>query len=208
MLCEAPLANPRPTPTLADPAVTWLSVGDVAHKSLVVAGFTLTPTMSTPESDAGRWSLFVSLPGGPSILAIWSCPQSGGAPAYGAQVVAALDAYQEEISTGDVIVAGDFNIGQSMSSGTPKDWASPARARWEALGLCSVYHAFHAETLGGATKSTYFHRRHEDQGFHIDYILIHKDRIPAVEAVEVGTYQEWVATGVSDHVPIIIDLCW
>ena len=88
------------------------------------------------------------------------------------------------------------------------DGSAAARALWESLGLVSLYHAFFNEPFGAASRSTYFHRRTASVGWHIDYVLIHESRLESVLNAEVGSYEDWVATGLSDHVPLIVDLDW
>lgn len=72
----------------------------------------------------------------------------------------------------------------------------------------SAYHAFSGEPVGRASIGTYFHQRHRDRAWHIDYVLVPASRLGAVQDVRVGTYDEWVATGRSDHVPVVVDLDW
>jgi hypothetical protein len=99
-------------------------------------------------------------------------------------------------------VAGDFNLGQAANPTLQKDWTVDARNCWEeALGLFSVYHAFSGEPFGSATRSTYFHLRRRDEGFHLDYVLASPSLLSRVRDIQIGTYQGWwqpVATG---HLP-------
>ena len=208
VLCEAPLLNPRPSPSLVGSELSWVSTGDVSYKGLAVAGLgvELEPLGSRPGQ--GQWTVAAAVPGGPSVLGVWSNPPGMGANAYAAQVIASLDAYADELADGDMIVAGDFNIGQGGAGMDPDTRPSPTRAAWERLGLVSVYHAFHREPFGAATRPTYFHRRKLDDPWHIDYVLVHEARLGRVTDVRVGTYEEWVAPGHSDHVPLVVDIDW
>jgi hypothetical protein len=208
VMCEAPLANPRASETLIDRRLSWLSAGTIPSKGLALVGITRSLAATVDASGAGRWTLMADVAGGPSILGIWSCPAASGGPAYGAEVIRALDANAERIAGGDVIVAGDFNVGQGMAERPSKDWATPVREGWENLGLVSAYHMYFGEPFGVATQATYFHQRHSHQGFHIDYVLVHRTRIDRVKNVTVGSFDEWVGTGRSDHVPIFVDLDW
>lgn len=208
VICEAPLANPRPAATLIEPELSWVSAGELPTKGLAVAGFTHRVAPRQAASDGGRWTLAADVESGPSVLAIWSCPREKAASTYSEQVLRSLDANADWLAGGDVIVAGDFNVGQGMTEGSYNDWAGPVRERWESLGLVSVYHEFLGETFGRASRPTYFHKRKADGGFHIDYVLVHHRRLHTVKAVEVGSYEEWVAPGFSDHVPVLVDLDW
>jgi len=207
VLCEAPLANPRPDASLVDPALSWLSIGKFGYKSLAVAGLTRSVTAMLPSPRDGRWTLRADVENGPSILGIWSCPEGTADIEYGLQVIASLDAHAYDLARGDVIVAGDFNVGQSLGTGQP-GMVEPVRRRWEELGLVSVYHALREEPVGQATVATHFHKRKRESAFVVDYVLIHESRLSRVDDVQVGTYGDWVATGLSDHVPIVVDLHW
>lgn len=208
VICEAPLVNPRASETLLDRELSWLAVGTLSSKGLALAGFTQSLTGTGASAGEGRWTISAVPEHGPTVLGIWSCPAEKGAAAYGAQVIRSLDAHAERIVLGDVIVAGDFNVGQGISGVTSKDWTATVRERWESLGLVSVYHSYFAEPLGQATRATYFHQRHLDRGFHIDYVLLHESRLECVKRVVVGDFDKWVASGLSDHVPIFVDLDW
>lgn len=207
VLCEAPLVDPRSSATLLDAETSWVSAGELPKKGVAAAGLTMA-LAEFGDRPAGRWTVAAQVEGGPAVLGLWSTPSAAGAAAFGAQVVRSLDAYADVLAAGDMIVAGDFNIGQFVPWREAKDWTVLARARWEALGLVSAYHAVTGEAFGSATQPTYFHRRKRDQPFHIDYVLIPRSRVGSIRSVEVGGYDDWVAPGWSDHVPVIVDLDW
>ena len=41
--------------------------------------------------------------------------------------------------------------------------------------------------------------------FHIDYIFVPRSAANLLRRVSVGSYAKWVATGLSDHAPLIVD---
>ena len=65
----------------------------------------------------------------------------------------------------------------------------------------SLYHRQHPLTWGRELHHTYYHHRHVDRGFHIDYVFasegIYKDGCQVI----VGTHEEWASS--SDHMPVI-----
>jgi hypothetical protein len=208
VVCEAPMRDPRPAPRLLGRDLEWLSTGDFASKGLAVAGIG-TPIEPLGQRDGqGQWTVAAQIPKGPALLGVWSRPPKPGMIAYGAQVIASLNAYADLLTDGNMIVAGDFNIGQPAGGVAGKDGSAAARTLWESFGLISLYHAFFNEPFGAATRSTYFHQRKASAGWHIDYVLIHHSRLCRVMDVQVGSHQDWVATGLSDHVPLIVDLDW
>ncbi len=208
VICEAPLLDPRPSPTLTESGLGWLSSGDIPNKGVAIASFAAELDRLGPREAEGQWTVAAKAAGGPSVLGVWSRPPRPSALAYRAQVVGSLVAYAELLAAGDMIVAGDFNIGQPATGPVGDGGSAGARARWEALGLVSVYHAFHEEPFGSATRSTYFHQRKEAAGWHIDYVLLHESRMDRVRDVRVGSFADWVAPGHSDHVPLIVDIDW
>lgn len=207
VLCESPLLDPRAPGTVPDDQASWVSAGELPKKGVAIAGLT-TKVTGLDARSAGRWTVAAATSGGPAVLGVWSAPSDAGAAAYSAQVVRSLDAYADLLTAGEMIVAGDFNIGQHIPAREARDWTLKARARWESLGLVSAYHAFTGEPFGSATTATYYHRRKQDQPFHIDYVLVPADRLSSLRGVDIGTYDDWVASRRSDHVPVIIDLDW
>ena len=41
--------------------------------------------------------------------------------------------------------------------------------------------------------------------FHIDYVFVPKSATSLLRRVSVGSHAKWVATGLSDHAPLIVD---
>ena len=52
---------------------------------------------------------------------------------------------------------------------------------------------------------TYYHWRRRDLPWHIDHVFVRRDWTDGI-ATSVGSYDDWVATGHSDHVPVVVDL--
>jgi endonuclease/exonuclease/phosphatase family metal-dependent hydrolase len=116
----------------------------------------------------------------------------------------ALQYYAEFLSSGLLVVAGDFNDNIR--------WDKP-RGRWSHgktvkrlrdFGLVSAYHTFHTVAQGAEQHPTMYWRDRKKGGpaYHIDYCFI-----PAawrVAAADVGEFDPWVR--LSDHVPLIIDV--
>jgi endonuclease/exonuclease/phosphatase family metal-dependent hydrolase len=184
---------------------TWHWVGANASRGLAVATFAI-PSVPLQVPVAGRWSVGARADHLHAV-GVWSCPSSGGAPAYVAEVRRSVDAYAAWLSApGPRILAGDFNI--MGTGGTAAAFRRLVDQLGE-LGLRSAYHAFHEEPFGAETRPTYFHLRHQARPFHIDFCFLSEDLLARVTHVEVGTWAAWVdkaAAGVSDHVPLVVDL--
>jgi len=53
---------------------------------------------------------------------------------------------------------------------------------------------------------THTSRRVDGPNYHIDYIFVPEAWEAGLLDVEVGSHADWVASGLSDHVPIVVDL--
>jgi len=145
-----------------------------------------------------------------SLIAVWAMnhrasnikafPQSNPQPA------AALNTYWTEHS-GPTILAGDFNHNVSWDPGMPyaKQHARTLDAATRA-GLVSTYHHQRGEAQGGETDPTLYWRGAGAKTFHIDYAFIPDQWLPRLEYVTVGSKQDWIDSGLSDHVPLVMDL--
>ncbi len=74
------------------------------------------------------------------------------------------------------------------------------------LGLHSAWHSYHREARGAETAATLFWRWKADKPFHIDYAFMSEsDRWSIIDA-SLGSFNKYVAGGLSDHVPLTIEL--
>ncbi len=137
-----------------------------------------------------------------TIVGVWPLPLRG-------DYVSALSRGLTEVASGlggDVIVAGDFNANPRWDHGK-----APARQfatlidELAARDLRSVWHAHSGEAHGTERTPTFFWRLNPRQQFHIDYVFASARLRCQVRNVEVGGYEDWVANGISDHVPLVVD---
>lgn len=145
-----------------------------------------------------------------SLIAVWAMnhrasnikafPQSNPQPA------AALNAYRID-SSGPTILAGDFNHNVSWDGGMPfaKQHARTLDAAKRA-GLVSAYHHHLREAQGAETTPTLYWRGAGQKSYHIDYAFIPDEWLPKLREVSAGSKQEWIDSGLSDHVPLVVDL--
>ena len=210
VLSETTLANPVPDGTLLDRPLHWVAEGNPG-KALVIAS--REPLERLPaRAGQGRFTVAARNGSGLSVLGIWSCPESaGGGRSYEDEVIATLTAWRDELENGDMVVAGDFNVGYATGRVSPKPWVRRAQTLWTDLGLVSAYHSFYGREPGDTDEPTHFFTYNRDRGWHIDWILLHRSRIAALRSVTVGGFDDWTAPGAparSDHVPVIVDLDW
>ena len=208
VISEGPQVSPRPAPTLLEPAVQWIAVGDNPHKQIAIGSAHLPLRALEARPEQGQWAVAGGVIGGPDILGIWSRPPTPSATTYAASVTATLTAWADVLVEGQMIVAGDFNVGFPIAREGRAYHARRVVKTWEELGLVSAYHHFFDVRMGDESRPTFFDERNSQKGWHIDYVLIHQDQLHRLRNVELGDYWEWVDSRQSDHVPLIIDLDW
>jgi hypothetical protein len=145
-----------------------------------------------------------------SLIAVWAMnhrasnikafPQSNPQPA------AALNTYWAE-GSGPTILAGDFNHNVSWDPGMAhaKQHARTLDAAKRA-GLASAYHHHFGEQQGDESTPTLHWRGAGAKTYHIDYAFIPDAWLPRLREVSVGSKHEWIDSGLSDHVPVVVDL--
>lgn len=159
----------------------------------------LQPAPAVPDIP---WCSVASVTGPRSftLVGVWSQTPAllPGRPSYSTQVQYVVE---EVIPTldGDVVVGGDFNA--PASSTTEFRIHQQNVASLQRAGLVA------AATLAPAAVGapTYYHHRREDQPFWIDHVFVPSTWSGGV-TVSVGTYAEWIASGRSDHSPIVVDV--
>lgn len=211
VLEEVPRRGARPS--LLHPDIDWHWNGDPdwPRRGVAVASFDGPLRKHEVRSNSGRYAVAAETEEGVGLLGLWACPPKGQS-LYGPVVVEAIDAYGEWLAETPSIVAGDLNI--SPGTGGEDERHGSLRMifdRLRDLGYTSAYHHYSGETYGEETQHTYFHWRHEDKRFHIDFVFLHDSLLSSIRTVTVGTHADWVAgsdgqSGSSDHVPLIVEL--
>jgi exodeoxyribonuclease-3 len=120
----------------------------------------------------------------------------------------ALTAYRNFLTKSPAIIAGDFNNHVRWDK-PGKVWShARAVAACERLGLVSAYHAFEGVEHGAERHPTFFWRTRSEDGptYHIDYAFIPRTCVAGLRCVCIGSREEWISTGLSDHAPLLVDL--
>ena len=102
------------------------------------------------------------------------------------------------------IIAGDFNNNVQWDLGKNKNRFSDTLSLIDDMGLRSAWHTFRSERHGAETSPTLFWRRSPILTYHIDYVFVPNQQDWNPSLVEIGSYADWVASGLSDHVPIMV----
>ena len=203
---------------LAHKAPDWqptsaLWVGTNPHKGLGV--FSFGPHRLVQDDREYDASITFALPvrvEGPStwhVLALWAHHGlAGRTVATQGPTLRALTVYERFLRAQPSIVAGDLN--NHMRWDKPgKQWNhANTLAACTDLGLVSAYHAFLGLEHGAEQHPTFYWRTRTEDGptYHIDYVFVPEHSLSLLSHVSVGSRTEWIASGLSDHAPLIVDV--
>jgi len=138
-----------------------------------------------------------------NLLAVWAFSErTQKVVPNSAATALAVEHYTHFLEGAPAIVAGDFNASVTWDSNPRYAKFSEVDTALENLGLTSAYHAFREQTMGHETDPTLWWRHDPEKAFHIDYIHVSKNWIPAIKSVCVGSASDWIKT--SDHAPVTV----
>lgn len=139
-----------------------------------------------------------------TVLAVWALGAEWveSRLSYAAQTARVVSEVLPLIE-GPVVLAGDLNAPIPSS---PADGLRHADSVGRLLdhGLVSAFTAARG-SADPMSEPTLYHQRKLVQPFHIDHVFVAEAWTTGME-VTVGSYEDWVATKRSDHVPVIVDL--
>ena len=142
--------------------------------------------------------------------AVWEQNASGGVRRknQAGPLHTALSRYKPFLSDHPAVVTGDFN---SNAIWDKPGWRINRMATVDALeglGLVSACHTVRDELHGRETIPTLYwmDRTKDGPTYHIDYVFLPDRWVDRVKGLSVGTFEGWCGSGLSDHVPIIIDI--
>lgn len=200
----------KKVPTFSPTSAIW--VGENRQKGLAVFTF---GEFKSDKSPIYREKFPYIVPiriDGPvqfNLLGIWACHNKRNSYEDGiAPLRRAIDEYRGFIEAGPTVAAGDFNDNVR--------WDKPAKINKHAAnvselarsGLQSAYHYSRGVNQGDEPEPTIYWRDRTIGGprYHIDYCFVPNDWVEAISSVMVGSFDEWVGSGLSDHVPLVVDL--
>ncbi len=81
-------------------------------------------------------------------------------------------------------------------------------AKAQKMGLVSAYHTINNEHHGGEQQPTHYWRDRTKDGptYHIDYIFGSQSIVEQAKSFQVGSFEDWIGTKLSDHVPLVLDV--
>lgn len=154
-----------------------------------------------PRPRSPFWSIpaYKIAPLGVTLLNVWTREEHQ----YIAGLHGALDRHFPRARPRQLVIAGDFNGNPIFrSDGTRRDFRTMVTRLEERFRLQSAYHVATGDPFGDERTPTYYFQWDRRKPYHLDYCFV--PRTWTIREVEVGTFRRW--RGLSDHVPIVVDV--
>ena len=188
-------------------------IGENRHKGLAVFGF--NDYQIRPAKPVG-WRLRHIMPvhvSGPvdfNLLAVWAFNMQGGIIRKHqiGPLRRALSRYESFLTEHPAIVAGDLNHNVFWDKPGYRNNHRTSVDRLAQFGLVSAYHELTGEEQGDETTPTLYWRDRKKDGptYHIDYIFLPRPWLPDIREFTIGAFEDWCGSGLSDHVPLVLDV--
>jgi exodeoxyribonuclease-3 len=144
-----------------------------------------------------------------NLLAVWACHhRKNWYVNRRGPLNRAITAYRSFIESKPCIVAGDFNDNVLWDKPKRPNNHSINVGALNSLGLRSAYHVSRVVDQGKELDPTLYWRDRKLNGpkYHIDYCFIPDAWTNSILNVTVGHFDDWVGRGLSDHVPLVVDI--
>jgi exodeoxyribonuclease III len=188
-------------------------IGDNPHKGLAVFAFNgYSLELSAIYRPGLRFlaPVAVSGPAAFHLLAVWAQNLSGGIrrKRQPGPLRLALSHYRAFLASAPAVVAGDFNNNVIWDRPGWRMNHAAALASLAACGLMSAYHEIRGEAPGRELTPTHYwrDRRKEGPTYHIDYIFVPRAWLGSSCRIEIGAFEDWCGSGLSDHMPVTVEL--
>jgi exodeoxyribonuclease III len=188
-------------------------IGDNRNKGLAVFAFNgFAVRLAEPFHPTLRHVAPVRISGPVecNLLAVWAQNAGGGVTRKHqlGPLRRALTKYKGFLAERLSIVAGDFNNNVFWHRPGWRINHVNAVDSLAKLGLVSAYHELRGERQGSESVPTLYWRDRKKDGptYHIDYVFLPSHLLGRVRHLTVGTYEDWCGPGLSDHVPIVVDI--
>jgi len=145
-----------------------------------------------------------------NLLAVWAQNLSGGISRkrQSGPLRRSLSKYKAFLSDRPALIAGDLNNNVIWDKPGWRINHAVAISKLASLGLVSAYHTVLGEEQGCETMPTIYWRDRKKDGptYHLDYVFVPHHWIDRVTEMMVGSYEDWCGSGLSDHVPVVVDV--
>jgi exodeoxyribonuclease-3 len=188
-------------------------IGRNPHKGLAVFAFNgYSARLCETYHPSLRYVAPVHVTGASSfnLLAVWAQNASGGMMRKHqlGPLRRAMARYKSFLGDGTAILAGDLNSNTIWDKpGWRINHSTKVRLLDERFGLVSAWHALRGEKHGEESVPTLYWRDRTKDGptYHIDYVFLPSHLIGQAR-IEIGGFEAWCGAGLSDHVPVVVDL--
>lgn len=141
---------------------------------------------------------------GLTILGVWTQNAKPVSTGYIGQFWRYFEANKFRVGS-DAMLIGDFNSNQIWDRARQTGNHSQCVAALDQIDMLSLYHHRMNEPHGSESVATFYMNRKPDRPFHIDYAFLYRDLVEnAACQLGIGDAKTWL--GVSDHLPLIVDL--
>ena len=188
-------------------------IGRNPHKGLAVFAFNgYAARLADLYQPSLRYvaPVHISGPTECNLLAVWAQNASaGGIRKYQlGPLRRALSRYRGFLGERPAVIAGDLNSNTIWDKPGWRINHSTKVRIMESMGLVSAYHAIRGEPHGKESEPTLYWRDRTKDGptYHIDYVFLPAPWIAKVRELSIGTFETWCGSGLSDHVPVIVDI--
>ena len=188
-------------------------IGTNPYKGLAVLAFNGFRVALAEEYDPSLRFIAPVKVRGPvafNLFAVWAQNFSDGVTRkdQAGPLRLALDRYREFLASFPSVAAGDFNNNVFWDRpGWPINHADAVDIL-RGYGLVSAYHKTWNEQQGRESAPTIFWRDRKKDGptYHIDYIFLPRTWSCRIREMKVGAFEDWCGSGLSDHVPLVVDI--
>jgi exodeoxyribonuclease-3 len=187
-------------------------IGENPNKGLATFTFgAFRGTLSTSYQDDIPFIAPIEITGPSSfnLLSVWAChSRENSYRKMRGPLMRAIDAYQQLIEGSATVVAGDFNDNVRWDKPTKVNRHRTNVDELGRHGLVSAYHLTRTVEQGDELDPTLYWRDRTREGpsYHIDYCFVPRTWTQSIVSVDVGSYDNWVGAGLSDHVPLIVEI--
>jgi exodeoxyribonuclease-3 len=189
-------------------------IGRNPHKGLAVFAFNgYAARLAESYQPSLRYiaPVHVSGPTECNLLAVWAQNASAGGIRKHqlGPLRRALSRYRGFLGERPAVIAGDLNSNTIWDRpGWRINHSTKVKILKESFGLVSAYHAVHGEAHGAESEPTLYWRDRTKDGptYHIDYVFMPALWVAKVRELSIGTFEAWCGSGLSDHVPVVVDV--
>jgi hypothetical protein len=191
---------------LDNDATSYVWAGKTGSKGVAIIGFDGWKLDKIEIGVSDNWFVPVVVTKGArkvQIIGVWVKRTDRG---YVEPTLRALRTLRNFIVGKPTFILGDFNQSVRFDKGRgPGRRFKDVIAAFEALNLRSAWHAASSEAHGDEGAPTLHWKWQADSSYHVDYAFVPSAIVSATK-VRIGKFEDYVATKLSDHVPLTIDV--